>query len=91
MEKTNFLLKTAFVVFILFCLVTIVKLQFDFNELSDRRADLLLEVDAINERIAALQDTLNTPFDEEYIIKIAKEKLNMRLPEEIVFYNDINK
>ena len=27
--------------------------------------------------------------DEEYIIDIAKEKLNLRLPEEIIFYNNL--
>ena len=28
-------------------------------------------------------------FDDEYIIKIAREKLNLRLPEEIVYYNNL--
>ena len=27
--------------------------------------------------------------DDDYIIRIAKEKLNLRLPEEIIFYNDL--
>ena len=40
----------------------------------------------INER---LQTELAAPVDDEYIEKVAKEKLGYRKPAEIIFYNDI--
>ena len=36
-----------------------------------------------------LEEKLKAPVDEKYIIDIAKDKLNLRLPEEIMFYNDL--
>ena len=65
------------------------KLQLEYNSLKMRRDVLAAEIQATSERIEMLQTTLDTPFDDEYIIKIAREKLNLRLPEEIVYYNNL--
>lgn len=69
--------------------VSIVKLQLEYNSLKMRRDALILEIQNTSERIEMLQSSLDTPFDDEYIIKIAREKLNLRLPEEIVYYNNL--
>ena len=42
-------------------------------------------------KIDELQSRLDEEIDEEYIMRIAREKLNYRLPEEIIFYNDLSK
>jgi hypothetical protein len=39
---------------------------------------------------APLQAQIDAPFDRDYVIKIAKEKLNLSLPQEIIFYNDLS-
>lgn len=69
--------------------VSIVKLQLEYNSLKVRRDALLAEIQNTGERIEMLQSSLDTPFDDDYIIKIAREKLNLRLPEEIVYYNNM--
>ena len=69
--------------------VSIVKLQLEYNSLQVRRDALLAEIQNTGERIEMLQSSLDMPFDDEYIIKIAREKLNLRLPEEIVYYNNL--
>ena len=69
--------------------VSIVKLQLEFNSLQVRRDALLAEIQNTGERMEMLQSSLDMPFDDEYIIKIAREKLNLRLPEEIVYYNNL--
>lgn len=69
--------------------VSIVKLQLEYNSLKVRRDALLAEIQNTGERIEMLQSSLDTPFDDDYIIKIAREKLNLRLPEEIVYYNNL--
>ena len=66
--------------------VSIVKLQLEYNSLKVRRDALITEIENTGERIEMLQSSLDMPFDDEYIIKIAREKLNLRLPEEIVYY-----
>ena len=70
-------------------IVSVVKLQLEYNSLKVRRDALAAEIQATAERIEMLETTLNAPFDDEYIIKIAREKLNLRLPEEIVYYNNL--
>ena len=69
--------------------VSIVKLQLEYNSLKVRRDALIMEIENTGERIEMLQSSLDMPFDDEYIIKIAREKLNLRLPEEIVYYNNL--
>lgn len=69
--------------------VSIVKLQLEYNSLKVRRDALLAEIQNTGERIEMLQSSLDAPFDDAYIIKIAREKLNLRLPEEIVYYNNL--
>ena len=75
--------------FMIIGVVSIVKLQLAYNRLKMRRGVLAAEIQATSERIEMLQTTLDAPFDDEYIIKIAREKLNLRLPEEIVYYNNL--
>lgn len=41
--------------------------------------------------VEELEYFLNAPIDREYIVKFAKEKLNLYLPDEIVYHNDTNK
>ena len=69
--------------------VSIVKLQLEYNSLQVRRDALLAELQNTGERMEMLQSSLDMPFNDEYIIKIAREKLNLRLPEEIVYYNNL--
>ena len=69
--------------------VSIVKLQLEYNSLRVRRDALLAEIQNTGERMEMLQSSLDMPFNDEYIIKIAREKLNLRLPEEIVYYNNL--
>ena len=51
---------------------------------------------SLEERIAAaersnaeLKNKLETPFDDEYVAEIAKKKLNLVMPDEVIFYNDL--
>ena len=69
--------------------VSIVKLQLEYNSLQVRRDASLAEIQNTGERMEMLQSSLDMPFNDEYIIKIAREKLNLRLPEEIVYYNNL--
>ena len=86
---SNFFLKAAIVVVIIFSLVMIVQLQLEFNDLSDQREGLSMEIDRLTERIAELNYQLTMPFDDDYIIRTARRRLNLRMPNEIVFINDI--
>jgi len=86
---SNFFLKAAIVVVIIFSLVMIVQLQLEFNTLAGQREALSTQIDRLNERIAELDYQLNMPMDDDYIIRTARRILNLRMPNEIIFINDI--
>ena len=90
-KRSNIFVKAAAVVFIVFCAVTIVKMQFEFNDLKEQKAAVEEQIKGYRMRIDEYQARLEEEFDTDYIMRIAREKLNFRLPEEIIFYNDLSK
>ena len=90
-RNTNVFVKAAVLVFIVFCTVTIVKMQFEFNTLKENKENVEAQIKAYELRIDELESRLEEQFDTAYIIRIARDKLNYRLPEEIIFYNDLTK
>ena len=87
--KNSGFFRTLVIAMMIVGVVSIVKLQLEYNSLKMRQDALILEINNTSERIEDLQSSLDTPFDNAYIIKIAREKLNLRLPEEIVYYNNL--
>lgn len=84
----NIALKIAVLIFAVFCIASIVKLQLKNNNINDSAVELQNQIQAEEDKINELQNKIDEPFDEEYVIDIAKDKLNLRLPEEVIFYND---
>ena len=82
-------LKIAFIVGAFLCLFMIIRMQFQFNELNDRKEQLDIEVNEAKDTVDELQEEYDMAFDDEYVMKIAREKLNYHLPNEIIFYNDV--
>ena len=90
-NRSNVFIKAAVLVFIVFCAVTIIQMQFEFNSLKEDKANVEQQIKDYELKIDELQARLEEDFDTEYIMRIAREKLNFRLPEEIIFYNDLAK
>ena len=88
--KNSVMFRATLLILVLFSIIMIVHLQLEYNSLQAKRDALEAQVSAAEDRVEALNSALETPFDDEYIIRVAREKLNLRLPEEIVFYNDLN-
>jgi cell division protein FtsB len=91
MKKTarfNFFIKLTILVVICFCAVNIIRLRNDFNNLRDQERELLEEKERYEDEIAKLKEDLLHDMDDEYIMRIAREKLNYYLPDEIIFFND---
>ena len=72
-----------------FLIITYVSTQIKFNNLTAQKEELNTRIETVNESIEALQNKLDTPFDKDYIIALAKDKLGYCLPDEIIFYNDL--
>jgi len=88
--KSNFFVRAALLVVVVFCVFSTIKLQLEYNRLKEEKETLMVAIEDAKDRVDELEAKLGMEFDDDYIIRIAKEKLNLRLPEEIIFYNDLN-
>ncbi len=86
--RGNIILKAAILLFAVLCVVTVVRLQLRNNDLKRDAEELQAKIDVEEEKVRELKSKLDAPFDEAYVIELAKEKLHLRLPDEVVFYND---
>ena len=78
------------IVIIVVSVFTIVRLQIQFNELNTTRKQLIEQVREYSEALEQKIEDLEQPFDDDYVIRVAREKLGYHLPDEIIYYNDLN-
>ena len=65
------------------------RLQLQRNELMKEIDQLRAEYEENSAVIEELKEDLAAEIDLEYIIRVAREKLGLCMPYEIVFYNDL--
>ena len=87
--KHSFLFSIIVTMFVFFCIMSIVKLQIEVNSQTAQNQALIEENEHIRYEIDQYNNDLENPKDREYYEEKAREKLNLRLPEEIIFYNDL--
>ena len=61
-----------------------------YSELQREKDALENKVEEYEAEVEELEFLINSPVDYEYIIRVAKEKLNLLLPDEIIYHNDSN-
>ena len=88
-SRHSLLFNMIVVLFVFFCAMTIIKLQIEINAQSAKNDAQRLENEQLKYEIDEYKNDLATPKDDDYYEKKAREKLNLRLPEEIIFYNDL--
>ena len=86
--RLNFFIKLTILVVICFCAVNIIRLRTEYNSLLETQNKLEQQKEAYEEEIERLKSELERPMDDEYVMRIAREKLNYYLPDEVIFYND---
>ena len=86
--RLNFFIKLTIIVVICFCAVNIIRLRTEYNSLIEAQNKLEQQKEAYEEEIERLKSELERPMDDEYVMRIAREKLNYYLPDEVIFYND---
>ena len=89
-NETGVFVKIAIFAFAVFAVITIVQLQLQFNSYKEQRDELQAEVNDLIDEKEHLENEKASLSDKDHVIDVAKDKLNLRLPEEIIFYNDIN-
>ncbi len=62
-----------------------------YNELQREKEVLEGKVEEYEAEAEELEYLIDCPIDYDYIVRIAREKLNLFLPDEIIYHNDANK
>lgn len=62
-----------------------------YDELQREKEALQREKEALELEIEELQYLIDCPVDYDYIIRVAREKLGLHMPDEIIYYTDYNK
>lgn len=90
-KRISLFVKLATLAFICFCAVSLIQISVQYNGMVGEQNELREKIDDCNDSIEQLSDQLARPFDDEYVKSVAREKLNYRMPDEIIFYNDLQR
>lgn len=88
-QRANIIVRLAVICVAVFLVFSAVNMQFRLGELRESKAQLEEEIAVLEDRLIYMQLRLDEPVTDEYIRRIAREKLNYRDPDEILFYNDL--
>ena len=83
-QRANIIVRLAVLCVAVFLVFSAVNMQFRLSELREDKAQLEEELAVLEDRLIYMQLRLDAP-----IRRIAREKLNYRDPDEILFYNDL--
>lgn len=86
MKRGNFFVIMLFVFLIVGSVATIVGLQNRLNDLRDDYAELEKLVTDYRDEVDELKHELESELDDEYVAKIARERLGYHMPGEKIFY-----
>ncbi|MBQ3870748.1 MAG: septum formation initiator family protein [Clostridia bacterium] len=90
-SEKSIIVKVAIAVVSVALLVFAIMRVIQYNSLVTKRDALKAQVEKEKIQLEKLVDEANCDFDEEYIKKIARDELGYRMPDEIIYYNDLIK
>ncbi len=82
--------RVALIAVVLVLIIGAVSFRMKQNELAEKAAVLEEQKNTLQNHVDEMKTDLESPFDEEYVAKIAKDKLGLRYPQEIVYYGNDN-
>ncbi len=82
-------MKLAVIMFIAAGIISSAKMLVKYNEYRDKIDELSARRVKYEESIERIRYELEQEFDDDYVERIAKEKLNLCRPDEVVYYNGL--
>ena len=80
--------KIVFVVVVLFLVVTIINKNLEINDLKNKEKKVREQMQAYTLQVERLSSQLKEEVSEETIKRIAREKLNLRDPGDLIYANE---
>lgn len=83
------LLKVFVALLFIFSLVFFIWSVMKYNKLLEEKEYKAKYISELKEEIDELEYLVDMPLDDEYKIRIARERLGMCFPDEMIFYTDV--
>lgn len=88
-KSRSFVIVRAFLVFLLiFAFVYFLWSIMQYNEAMEKKEEKQEYVNKLKDDIQRLEYLVDAPLDDDFKIRIAREKLGMCFPDEIIFYGE---
>ena len=84
------LLRCGLIAIVVISLCTFVSGVMIYNANQEKIKELEQQIDDKQEQVDELKSLLDSPIDFDYIVRIAREKLGLHFPDEIIFHKDTN-
>lgn len=86
----NLSLKIVVSCFVVFAILAVASMQMKFNDTKEKYNELEKEIARLEETVNDLENQLALPFDDEYVEQVAREKLGLCYPDEIIIESNLN-
>ena len=92
MSKAGIFIKMAAIIVIIFILILSANSLMEYSDILKETENVEQQIDKTQEHVEELEYLINAPRnDKSMIIRIAREKLGLVLPEEVGYYSEPNK
>ena len=84
------LIRVFLVLLLIFAVAFFLWSLMKYNEIMDQKKENDAYIEQLGDEVAQLRYLVDAPLDDAYKIRIAREKLGMCFPDEIVFYTEMD-
>ena len=84
------LIKSFIALLLVFSVVFFIWSVMQYNKTMEEKAEKEAYIEQLKDEIEELEYLVEMPLDDNYKIRIAREKLGMCFPDEIIFYTDLD-
>lgn len=88
--RVKVVMRILLLVLVITAIATFTTALMRYSELQREKEALEDKVNEYEAEVEKLEYLIDSPVDYDYIVRIAKEKLNLYLPDEIIYNNDTN-
>ena len=85
----SMLVQIFLILFLVFAVVFFLWSLMKYNKIMEDKKEDEAYIEQLNDEIEQLEYLVDAPLDDAYKIRIAREKLGMCFPDEIVFYSEV--
>ena len=86
----SIIIRVFLVLLLLFSIVFFLWSVMKYNDIMDEKKEKQEYIDSLSEQIDRLEYYVDAPIDDAYKIRMAREKLGMCFPDEIIFHTELN-